>query len=118
MITCDYFAESEFQRCVPKCKKSDMDAKFMRRLNTARRFAGLPFVLNSAFRSVEHEKLMNRTGNSFHTKGRAVDIKCLDGNSRAVIVSALIKAGFHGIGISNTFIHVDDRHIKTIWLYE
>lgn len=118
MIKCDYFSESEFERCVPKCKKSDMDSKFMERLNRARRVAGLPFVLNSAFRTVEHEKLMNRTGNSYHTKGRAVDIRCLDSNSRAVIVAALIRVGFHGIGISNTFIHVDDRQFKTIWLYE
>lgn len=113
----DYFAESEFERCVPKCDKSDMDSAFMKRLNIARRKAGIPFILNSAYRTVEHEKLMNRSGSSYHTKGRAVDIKCLDGNSRAVMVKALIDAGFHGIGISNTFIHVDDRQIRTIWLY-
>lgn len=114
----DYFSESEFERCVPSCKKSDMDSGFLKRLNKARRMAGLPFVLNSAYRSVDHEKSMNRTGNSYHTKGRAVDIRCLDGNSRAVIVKALLDAGFHGIGISNKFIHVDDRQIRTIWLYE
>ena len=118
MMKIDYFAESEFDRCVPKCKKSDMNPDFMARLNKARRIAGLPFVLNSAYRTVEHEKLMNRSGNSMHTKGRAVDIRCLDGNSRAVILDALLKAGFHGIGISNTFIHVDDRQIKSVWLYE
>ena len=118
MMKIDYFSESEFERCVPKCKKSDMDSHFMERLNRARRLAGIPFILNSAFRTVEHEKLMNRTGNSMHTKGRAVDIRCLDGNSRAVILEALLKVGFHGIGISNTFIHVDDRQIQSIWLYE
>lgn len=118
MLVCDYFSEGEFVRCIPSCKKSDMDERFMRRLNNARRIAGIPFVLNSAFRTVEHEKMMNRTGNSMHTKGRAVDIKCLDSSFRAVIVSALLQAGFHGIGISNTFIHVDDRDIKCMWLYE
>lgn len=114
----DYFSEAEFERCVPKCKKSDMDSSFMARLNKARRMAGIPFVLNSAYRTVEHEKLMNRSGNSMHTKGRAVDIRCLDGNSRFVMVNALLRCGFNGIGISNTFIHVDDRQIKTFWLYE
>lgn len=118
MINVDYFSESEFTRCVPSCLKSQMDEKFMKRLNKARRSAGIPFVLNCAFRSVEYDKSKGRTGNSYHTKGRAVDIRCLDNNSRAVIVKALIDAGFNGIGIANTFIHVDDRQIKTLWLYE
>lgn len=118
MLQIDYFSEDEFRRCIPKCEKTDMDPDFMKRLNRARRAAGIPFILNSAYRTAEHEKLMNRTGNSMHTKGRAVDIRCLDSNSRAVIVAALLRAGFHGIGIANTYIHVDDRQIKTMWLYE
>lgn len=118
MIQVDYFAESEFQKCVPACLKSQMDEKFMKRLNKARRYAQIPFVLNCAFRSVEWDKSKGRTGNSYHTKGRAVDIKCLDSSSRGVIVKALLDAGFNGIGISSTFIHVDDRGIKQIWLYE
>lgn len=118
MFDCDYFSEDEFRHCVPACLKSQMDEKFMKRLNKARRNAGIPFVLNCAFRSVEWDKQKGRTGNSYHTKGRAVDIKCLDSASRAVIVKALIDAGFKGIGIANTFVHVDDRLIKQLWLYE
>lgn len=95
-----------------------MDKAFMLRLNKARRLAGIPFVLNSAFRSSEHDMQKGRSGNSYHCKGRAVDIKCLDSSSRAVIVDALIRSGFRGIGISNTFIHVDDRPLKCMWLYE
>lgn len=118
MLQVDYFSESEFQKCIPSCKKSDMNVDFMKRLNRARRIAKIPFVLNSAYRTVDHEKLMNRTGNSMHTKGRAVDIKCLDSSSRAVIVKALLDVGFRGIGIANRYIHVDDREIRLIWLYE
>lgn len=118
MLSIDYFAESEFGRCVPACSKSQMNVDFLKRLNKARRIAGIPFILNCAYRSIEWDKSKGRTGNSYHTKGRAVDIRCLDNNSRFVIVNALIDAGFHGIGISNSFIHVDDRQIKTIWLYE
>lgn len=114
----DYFAESEFRACIPKCEKSHMNKSFMERLNIARRYAGIPFVLNSAFRSSEFDMQRGRTGNSYHCKGRAVDIRCLDSSSRAVIVDALIRAGFRGIGISNTFIHVDDRPLKCLWLYE
>lgn len=118
MLQCDYFAESEFRRCIPSCDKSQMDSSFLTRLNKARRIAGLPFILNSAYRSPDYDMQKGRTGNSYHCKGRAVDIKCLDSSSRAVIVSALLSAGFRGIGIANTFIHVDDRQVKCMWLYE
>lgn len=114
----DYFSPDEFKRCIPSCSKEQMDKGFMQRLNKARRLAGLPFVLNSAYRSSEYDMQKGRSGNSYHCKGRAVDIKCLDSSSRAVIVSALISCGFRGIGIGNTFVHVDDRPIKCMWLYE
>lgn len=117
-IELDYFAPVEFSRCIPSCSKEQMSPEFMERLNKARRLAGLPFVLNSAFRSSEYDMQRGRTGNSYHCKGRAVDIKCLDSSSRGAIVRALIKSGFRGIGISNTFIHVDDRPNMCIWLYE
>lgn len=116
-IQIDYFAPAEFVKCTPSCLKSDMDPQFMKRLNRARRYAGVPFVLNSAYRNVEYEKNKGRTGNSMHTKGRAVDIRCVDSVSRHQIVQALLAVGFHGIGIGNTFIHVDDRENKLIWLY-
>lgn len=89
----------------------------MERLQTARTIARVPFVLNSAFRSVKHELASGRTGKSMHTLGRAVDIKCVDSGTRYRIVEALIAAGFHGIGIDNRFIHVDDRKYHFIWLY-
>lgn len=114
----DYFSPIEFTRCIPTCSKEQMNDAFLKRLNKARRLAGIPFVINSAFRSSEYDIQKGRTGNSFHCKGRAVDIRCLDSSSRAVIVESLIMVGFHGIGIANTFIHVDDRPLKCIWLYE
>lgn len=118
MLDIDYFAPVEFTRCIPTCSKEQMDKDFLKRLNKARRIAGIPFVLNSAFRSSEYDMQKGRTGNSYHCKGRAVDIRCLDSSSRAVIVSSLIRAGFNGIGIDNRFIHVDDRPLKCMWLYE
>ena len=91
----------------------------MDRLQAARDLAGVPFVINSAFRSVSWEisRKPPRSGRSMHCQGRAVDIKCVDSGSRYRILSALIKAGFKGIGIDNTFIHVDDRDISLIWTY-
>lgn len=112
-----YFKEEEFTRCSPPCKLSDMDKDFMHRLDIARDFAGVPFVINSAYRSSEWDKNKGRSGKGMHTLGRAVDIRCGDTKLRAKILSALVIAGFHGIGIATSFIHVDNRKIPNIWLY-
>lgn len=111
------FSEAEFQKCTPPCSLQQMDGSFMERLQTARTIADVPFKLNSAYRSVSYELTRGRTGNSMHTLGRAVDIKCVDSGTRYRIIEALIVAGFHGIGIDNQFIHVDDRKTHLIWTY-
>lgn len=115
-----YFKPDEFERCTPKCSISEMDRAFMFRLDEARAFAGIPFVLTSAYRSPEYDSKHGRSGKGYHTRGRAVDIKCLDGASRRLIVKALLQAGFAGIGIADRFIHVDDRpfSLGAVWLYD
>lgn len=111
------FKPEEFTKCVPACEMEQMNTAFMERLQTARTLAGVPFKLNSAFRSVDYELSHHRTGKSLHTLGRAVDIKCVDAGTRYRIIEALIAAGFHGIGVDNTFIHVDDRDLPLLWTY-
>jgi uncharacterized protein YcbK (DUF882 family) len=116
----DYFSEGEFIGANPPCKKSDMHPDTLLRFNEARELAGVPFAINSAYRSVEHEKRMGRAGTSSHTTGRAMDIACTNGNARMKIVQALLKAGFTRIGIASTFIHADDDPTKSqnvIWTY-
>ena len=120
MITARHFTEKEFQRCIPPCSLQDMAQGTMNRLDTARDLAGIPFVINSAYRSVEYEKKHGRKGTSAHTLGCAVDIKCTTSANRMTIVSALIKAGFNRIGIGKTYIHADDspKHAQNVmWDY-
>lgn len=113
------FSPDEFGRACPPCKLEDMSPRFMNRLQEARDIAGFPFVINSAYRSKEHELKKGRSGFSMHCVGRAVDIKCTSGALRYAIVEAAVKAGFHGIGIGKTFVHLDDRdENSTIWLYD
>lgn len=96
-----------------------MSPSFMNRLQTARDIAGLPFCINSAYRSVSYEKRKGRSGKSMHCLGRAVDVSCKDSVSRYRIVNSALQAGFHGIGIGKNFIHLDDRESSTlIWLYD
>lgn len=119
-ITAKYFSESEFKRCTPSCSLQDMSQALMLRLDNARQMAGIPFVLNSCYRSVAYEKSKGRTGTSSHCKGLAVDIRCNSDANRWKIVKALIDNGFTRIGIGKTYIHADIDTQKTqgvIWHY-
>ncbi len=120
MITSKYFKEREFELCTPSCSLQDMKQTTMSKLDTAREIAGIPFVLNCAYRSSRWDKNKGRSGTGSHTTGNAVDIRCHSLENRYKIVSALFQAGFTRIGIANNFIHADDseKHKqRVVWLY-
>lgn len=97
-----------------------MDASFLSRLDQAREYAGIPFVVNSAYRTVGHEKEQGRDGTSSHTKGIAVDLWCEGSRQRFLILHGLMKVGFTRIGIGEKFIHVDsdkEKDQNVIWHY-
>lgn len=102
-----------------KNKELNMNVDFLAKLDEAREFSGIPFVINSAWRSPTHpESIKNPT--SSHIKGLAVDIKATDSKTRFKILEALLSVGFTRIGIANTFIHVDldfDKTQQVIWTY-
>lgn len=104
-----YFKEIEY----------NMDLDFLAKLDKAREYAGIPFVINSAYRSAEHpESIKNPT--SSHIKGLAVDIKAKDSRTRYKVLEAIIHVGFNRIGIDDGFIHVDDDKEKSsnvVWTY-
>lgn len=115
-----YFNQSDFDICNPKCTIDQMYEKMMRKLDSARELAGIPFVLTSAFRSVAHDKAKGRSGNSSHTRGLAVDVAAITGHQKFKIVEAALRVGFTRIGIHAKFIHLDiDDSLPnpTIWLY-
>lgn len=120
MIKSRHFTEKEFQRCIPSCSLQDMKQSTMNRFDTARDLAGIPLVINCAYRSSEWDRSKGRSGTGAHTTGRAIDIRCNTDRNRFLIIDALIKAGFTRIGIAKTFIHADDSptHSQQItWLY-
>ena len=105
-----YFKEIEYK----------MDKDFLSKLDKAREYAKIPFVINSAYRSPEHNAKIGGSPNSSHIKGLAVDIRTTDSRTRYRVLEALIHAGFNRIGIADTFIHVDDDKDKSsnvVWTY-
>jgi uncharacterized protein YcbK (DUF882 family) len=117
-----FFTDNDFSRlpCTPACSISDMHQLTLQKLDRARGLAGMPFIINSAYRTKAHELSRGRNGTSSHITGRAVDIAAVDSVSRFKIVKALIEAGFNRIGVHASFIHADDDPGKpggVLWLY-
>ena len=118
-----YFQPSEFRRCTPPCSIDDMQPNFLTLLDAIRERAGIPLVLNSAYRSKEYENQKGRSGNSAHTYGLAVDIRCHGTNTRWKIVRAAVSLGVTRIGIGSTFVHIDTGESRglppnVIWTYD
>ncbi len=115
-----YFKMSEFDSPDAPGSGAKMDRDFLEMLDQARAMAGIPFIINSGYRTAKHNKAVGGTQNSSHLRGLAADIACRNSSSRYRIVAGLIAAGFSRIGIAETFIHVDSDAVKTpyvAWLY-
>jgi len=102
-----YFSPTEFKRCDPPCSIEQMDERLLVVLDKIRELAGIPLVLNCAYRSKEHDLAKGRSGNSAHTRGLAVDIRCTTSQNRYKIIRAAIQVGINRIGIGKNFIHID-----------
>ena len=115
-----YFSAAEFKKCKPACSIEDMDAGFLDLLDRVREAAGIPLVLNSAYRSPAWELKQGRSGTGAHTLGVAVDICCNTYQNRFKIVRAALACGITRIGIAKTYVHLDasKRHAQeVIWDY-
>lgn len=115
-----YFSNREFERATPSCSMEDLSSELLEMLDIARFFAGIPFVINSAYRTLGYELEQGRDGSSSHTKGLAVDIRTQTSRERYLILNGLIKAGFTRLGIGENFIHADidsNKSDEVIWDY-
>ena len=115
-----YFNIDEFDSPDEPGSGQYMDDDFLEMLDRARDFAGVPFVINSGYRTKAHNTKVGGLKNSAHLDGFAADIRCNASRERMYIVGALLEAGFNRIGIGNGFIHVDNDPTKpedVIWTY-
>ena len=115
-----YFSKKEFAS--PDLPNSGLLMKkdFLEKLDSARHLAEIPFIINSGYRTPEHNKKVGGVKTSSHLKGLAVDIKTVNIIERYKIVNALLMVGFTRIGIAANFIHVDldfSKGQNVIWLY-
>ncbi len=114
-----YFTLDEFDCPSHQGSGVNMDGDFIAKLEQAREIAGVPFKINSGYRTKERNEQVGGVPNSSHLNGLAADIAIASGNERYIILNALIKAGFKRLGIAKTFIHCDTDSSKSnsVWTY-
>ena len=118
MIKTEDFTEEEF--ICPCCGKNKMMQEFINKLQDARTYAGVPFVITSGFRCKKHNRKVGGRKNSPHLDGWGCDIQVNGSRERYLIINALLYTGFNRIGIGKDFIHVDMDYGKVgevIWDY-
>lgn len=89
----------------------------MEEIERIRDRSGVPFYINSAYRTVEYERSKGRSGNSYHCFGKALDIRCTDSSDRYRIIEAVMHYGILSVMIYPTFLHIDDRKNKKLMVY-
>lgn len=107
----NHFQLSEFDSRDPdgsgRGTGSLMQPSTLEMLDRARAIAGVPFVINSGFRTPAQNTRVGGSRNSAHLRGFAVDIRTTPA-TQDIIVSALREVGFRRIGIYRTFVHADN----------
>lgn len=121
-----YFTTSEFDSPDKPGSGSLMSKTIIEMLDDVRGKFGKPIVINSGYRTEEHNakvggkpKTETSKGSS-HMYGLAVDIKCTNSTDRFHLIYLLQETGFQRIGVAKTFIHVDidfDKSQEVMWTY-
>ncbi len=116
-----YFTYDEFDSPDAPGSGHEMHQEFLDMLDDARDIAQVPFVINSGFRTEEHNRsIPGASPDSSHLVGWAADIRATTSNRRWLVIEALIQVGFTRIGVADTFVHVDCDPSKSencMWLY-
>lgn len=116
-----YFTYDEFDSPDAPGSGHEMHQEFLDMLDDARDIAQVPFVINSGFRTEEHNRsIPGASPTSSHLVGWAADIRATTSNRRWLVIEALIQVGFTRIGVADTFVHVDCDPAKAknvMWLY-
>jgi len=88
--------------------------KCREKLQHLRSESGCVFILNSAYRSLEYNRSIGSSDKSQHVVGTAFDIRWTDTLKRKFrnmdnFKDWLVENGVKGIGLYDTFVHVDWR---------
>ena len=116
-----HFKESEWNCKCAVCNKvmpHKMDQAVMDKVEQLRVLAGRPLSLSSAYRCAKHPSEAKKATPGQHNKGLAVDVAVADGAQRMQIIKLGLELGATGIGVANSFVHLDWRKsTPVVWTY-
>ena len=92
-----------------------IDTELVDVLQKIRNHFGKPVTINSAYRTPTRNKEAGSTTYSQHLYGKAADIKISGVTPKNVADYAETLLDKGGIGIYNTFTHIDVRSVKSRW---
>lgn len=111
-----HFALSEFD--CSHTGENQMDSAFLELLDKLRDVCNFPFHITSGYRSPKHPIEAKKTSPGTHSQGIAADIAVFNAQQRYTILKKAIELGFVGIGVADSFIHVDTRQgYPLVWTY-
>ena len=112
-----FFDSKEFE-CKCGCGFWQVDKSLLALLNELRMLFDAPIIVNSGCRCSKHNKKIGGSPRSQHLLGKAADI-VVKGKDPKEIYEYIDKTyiGF-GIGLYDSFVHVDTREKKTRWNFQ
>jgi uncharacterized protein YcbK (DUF882 family) len=114
-----HFSTEEFEcKCkMPTCKEQRISKELVDKLQTLREDVGIPLVVTSGFRCLDHNIAIGGAKSSQHLLGNAVDVRIGDLNRLLDLCIKHFKAV--GDGRLKGFIHVDVRKTDKplLWTY-
>lgn len=90
---------------------------FLERLE---REVGFELKFSSGVRCEECNRRVGGVHGSSHIMGRAVDVACIGGFARLIIVGAALRCGARRVGVGASFVHLDvdaDQVQDVLWVY-
>ncbi|MGD9552230.1 MAG: YcbK family protein [Candidatus Caldatribacteriota bacterium] len=104
---------SEFE--CPCCKRVMLDFRLVDMLEILRkRVGGKPIMVTSGYRCEQYNNKVGGVPGSYHLLGMAADIK-VTGIAPAEVIEYAQEVGFLGLGLYDTFCHLDIRYNFTRW---
>lgn len=88
-------------------------------LDALRGVLGHSISINSGYRTPEHNNAVGGAPRSQHLDGNAFDVstKGWTKDQRANLIKYARKLGFTGVGIAQTFVHIDMAPRTAAWIY-
>ena len=96
------------------CKETKVDEKLVEYLQQIRDHFGKPVYLTGYRCRTHNARTPNAADNSYHIYGQAADFH-IDGVAPTEIAKYAESIGVKGIGLYDTFVHIDTRQSKSFW---